>query len=214
MPDEKSAALTMDTPPGDVAPEDAAAAVEDAQESVDGLRERIADLEKRLTKEGRSKASIKAQTDELQTKLDDAIKANQEWKDWYLKNAATPEEKAAATREAAAAREQGDTKAARERDHWRAIAEEENPVIKKALTRAAGKGEFMTKGQIEALRESLGETEDETPPGKKTPPRVSGGRATGNQEPTLDDQISAALKNKDFTAALRLKTQKASLAGQ
>lgn len=214
MADEKGTAPAADTPsPEDVAPEDAAAAAEDAQESVDTLKERIADLEKRRTKEGRQSAAMRQQFDELKTQLDEAVAANEEWKKWYIENAASPEEKAAAKKEAQV-KEQGTAKsAAVERDHWRAIAEEENPVVKKALTKAAAKGEFMTKGQIEALRESLGDADEDEPPAKKTPPKVSGSRATGAQEPSLDDQIAAALKAKDFDKALQLKTQKAHVVG-
>ncbi|HET7713841.1 MAG TPA: hypothetical protein VFK94_06400 [Patescibacteria group bacterium] len=207
--DEKGTAPAPETPsPDEVAPDEAAAAAEEAQESVDDLKERIADLEKRLTKEGRTKASIRQETDQLREQLEEAVKANEEWKKWYLENAASPEEKAAAKKETALKGQDAAKSAQIERDHWRAIAEEENPVVKRALTAAAKKGEFLTVGQISALRETFSDVEEGTKP-KPAPPRVSGARATGNQQPSLDDQIVAAIKAKDFDKALQLKTEKA-----
>lgn len=209
MSDEKEQAdLSNDTP--EETPSDSAAveAVESAQESVDELRSRIADLESRRTKEGRSAAETKRAKEKLEADLAEKERVLSEkeetldkWNRWYVENHGTPAQKAALQERQSRGKDSGN---AAETDTWRAIAEEENPQVKKVLLRAAKSGDFLTKKQIAALRASFEDDEEEE---EKKPPKVKPVNTGGASEKTLEQKLADAKKAGNASEILRISSQ-------
>lgn len=170
-------------------------------ETAKTTEERIADLEARLTQRGRSETQLKtdlkalaAEREQSKKELAEAQKVNADWKKWYMDHAASEDEKAKYAVEEKATELTSAQKSAIEASHWKAIAEEENPLVKKALVASANKGEFIGKAAIEALREVLvtpkKDDEEEPDDEKKEPPQVKPTGGTRTAGPTIDQQIA------------------------
>ena len=212
MTDEtQPAGSSNEETPVETPSQEAEQAVEAATESVDELKSRIKELESRRTQEGRSSAAIKKEKEALAAQLAEReeILSNKEaelekWNTWYISKYGTPAQKAALAEKQSKPKDTGNQGKA-EADTWRAIAEEENPQVKKVLLRAAKSGEFYTKKQIAALRESFGEEEEEGE--TQNPPKVKPVRTTGATEETLEQKLEKAKKAKNASEVLRISSQ-------
>lgn len=206
MTDEQEQAVPSNDTPVE-APSDsvAAEAVETASESVDELKGRIADLESRRTKEGRTKkevetakASLEATLADREKALEEKEKKLEEWNVWYINKHGTDDQKRALAAKRAQPME---TAGKAEAETWKAIAEEENPQVKKVLLRSAKSGDFLTKKQIASLRASFEDEDgDEPPPVKPV-------RTTGGAEKTLEQKLGEAKKAGNASEVLRISSQ-------
>lgn len=201
--------------------DEASAEADSAQEDVDQLRGRIAELTKRLEQNGRAKqtAEMKALKSDLAQRTVEAEEAKakaarlERFEKWYEQNAATAEEK-----EILAAQRRAATDQSRQRDtnkitHLEALADEEDPTMRRYLQNLKAKGTWLGRNEIEAARETFAESSAERAEEvvKKAPPKVGGARTSGNSEPNLEDRIAKAMKAKDFIEVMNLKSQQAAL---
>ena len=222
MPDTQvdAALATDETPQTPPQVREAQEALDKAQDAVVDEKERIRDLESKLTREGRSKAQIKAEADEarrqlvaMQSQVEAAKAVNERWQAWYLENQASPAEKDAAVRQRMSREQQEAQKAKSEAVMLRAILKEEDPAVKRILSSLADDGRFLDAKEIEALKRGLAtgtppptQEEDE----EEEPPKVKPKRSS-NATPNLDQQIKDAKERRDSVTLLNLLAEKQSL---
>ena len=196
----------------------AEAQVEAAEQVVENTEDRIHELEKRLTKEGRSKKDIekalegvKSELETYRSQLAEAKRVNAQWYQTWLEKWANDDQKKTAQAQRQA--EEAKTKAGASSDIWKEIAKEDDPKVKKALVRLAEQaekdGEGVTKGQVKALKASFEPDEEEEPEEKA--PKVSGARSTGSSSQSWDEKMSAAKKSKNTTEIMNLIAEKAKI---
>lgn len=221
MPEQQvdAAPAADETPQTPPQVQEAQEALDKAQDAVVDEKERIRDLEAKLTKEGRSRAQIKAEKDEatrnlvaMQTQFEAAKKVNERWQAWYLENQASPAEKDAAQRQRMSQEAMAAQKAKSEAAMLRAILKEEDPSVKRILSSLADDGRYLDAKEIEALKRGLTketppQTEDEE---EEEPPKVKAKR-TSSTGPNLDQQIKDAQTRKDSVTLLNLLAEKQSL---
>src|SRR5258708_76952 len=178
--------------------------VADAEENLDALKTRLKDFEDRLTKEGRSKAQIKAETDSLKGKLDTALKELSDakgklaqWNETYYTRWAPDTDKVAYQRQMAAKVQQDQMTAGQREKMWQAIAEEENPKVRTALREAGAEGEVLGPAAIKAIRNTLASVEPTIETEEKAPTKISATRqTTSTGKPTLEQQLADVMGDK------------------
>ena len=191
------------------------AVVEKAETKVENTEDRIRELEKRLTKEGRTTKAQQQEMDVLKTDLQkhkdaftEAKKVNAQWREWYLKNHASDAEKQAAKAQEEA--EKSRSNSGSTADIWKEIAMEDDPKVKKALVKLAKEsekaGESVTKSQIKALKSSF-ESDEETKE-EEDPAKVTAGRTTGTTSQTWDEKMKVAKAAKNTTDIMNLLAEK------
>lgn len=169
-----------------------------APEKTAETEDRSKDLENRLAQSGREK---KAQTERAEAAEAELARLQDERDQlWYEHKATDAEKEAFRTKRNAEKQNREDPEKvnlANENALLKAIAQESNPVAKKALTKMFEKAEktkrFPDAAAVSALRESFedDEPEDDTTkePEGKTPPKVSASRGTTTTEVPLETQI-------------------------
>lgn len=198
-------------------PQETEKAVESAEQAVVDEKERIRDLEAKLTREGRSRAQIKQQVDEatrklmsVETELAAAKQVNDRWKEWYLKNQASPQEREAESRTRLSREAQAAEDSKKEAQMLRAILKEDDPTVKRVLTSLADDGRYLSEKEIVALRRGLVAIEEPEEKDEE-PPKVTTKKTTGDTKPNLDAQIKDAKEKKDGSRLLGLLAQKQGL---
>jgi hypothetical protein len=192
------------------------AAVTTAMDAVEQEQDRIADLEARLTQKGRKERALenemkeaKATLAQLKEEYTKAVEANKQWQEVYYSRFAPETDRARYAQQKAAEAKAASAGSVNEAATWRAIAEEEDPQVRSVLTKMAKADKFMSRAQIEVLRETLGSAKVETKDEEEEKPlaKVSATSTTGSGKPNLQQQLDKAIKDGNPEEILAIKSQ-------
>lgn len=188
----------------------------DAAGLLEKEKARNADLEARLTTGGRKTKALEADLANSNSRITQLEQSLRDFQRAY-EQVAPPEEKQRIASQRAAAQQAAAASSVNEAAMWEAIAVEEDPKIRKILTSMAtaaknGQSRFLSKAEVRALKESLGNEEAEPVESGKKPNANVTPVATGNTSAvSLEQKLEEAKKRRDADEVFRISSQIAAI---